>query len=259
MISTKVYIFSLLVVFSFTACSDGKVKVLEDDFLDTKIGTIENQKLVSTLAKEVVVTPTIVKKELTVSQKKKRFHDILVPISTQVYNQLEEQYQKIKNDINTNQNREYIEQLKKEYKAKTDETLLHALKPHPISILLAQAAAESAWLTSRFTQEANNIFGVWSFNKNEPRIAASGLRGDKTIYLKKYSTFKEAVEDYYKNIGRNWAYAEFRKQRTLTSDPYILSDHLGSYSEKKEVYTQLLKSMIKYNKFHKHDIQSELN
>ena len=137
--------------------------------------------------------------------------------------------------------------------------MLHALKPHPISILLAQAAAESAWLTSRFTKEAYNIFGVWSFNKNEPRIAASGLRGTKTIYLKKYRTLKAAVEDYYKNIGRNWAYAEFRKQRTLTDDPYVLSDYLGSYSEKKEVYTQLLKSMIKYNEFHQYDIKSELN
>ena len=148
-----------------------------------------------------------------------------------------------------------IEKLKKEYNAKTDQLLLNALKPHPISILLAQAAAESAWLTSRFTKEANNIFGVWSFNKNEPRIAASGLRGDKTIYLKKYKNLKDAVKDYYKNLGKTWAYAEFRKQRMLTSNPYVLSDYLTSYSEKKGEYTKLLRSMIKYNKFDQYDVK----
>ena len=258
MFMRKVFFLYLLIIMGFTACNDGNVKILDDNFLDTKLGTMENQKLITSLPKKITVEPKKAVKKLTVSEKKKRFKEILIPISQQVYTKLEQQYQDIKEDIKNNENREYIELLKKEYKAKTDETLLYALKPHPISITLAQAAAESAWLTSRFTKEAYNIFGVWSFNKNEPRIAASGLRGTKTIYLKKYKSYKEAVEDYYKNIGRNWAYAEFRKQRTLTNDPYELASHLGSYSEKKEAYTKLLQSMIKYNEFHKHDIQEEL-
>ena len=248
-------IVSFAIVLFFVGCdnSNSKTKILEENFLDTKLGKIENHKLVQTIPKKIV-KQAVRKKPITVSEKKQRFKDILVPITTIVYNQLEEQYQRVKSDIKNNKNRDYIELLKKEYKAKTDETLLYALKPHPISIALAQAATESAWLTSRFTKEAYNIFGVWSFNKNEPRIAASGLRGSKTIYLKKYKTLKAAVEDYYKNIGRNWAYADFRKQRTMTNDPYKLSEYLGSYSEKKEAYIKLLKSMIKYNKFHEHDV-----
>jgi len=197
-------------------------------------------------------------KQMTVSEKKQNFKDTLIPIATTVYNELEKQYLAIKLDIENNRNTEVIEKLKKEYNAKTDQLLLKALKPHPISILLAQAAAESAWLTSRFTKEANNIFGVWSFNKNEPRIAASGLRGDKTIYLKKYKNLKDAVKDYYKNLGKTWAYAEFRKQRMLTSNPYVLSDYLTSYSEKKGEYTKLLRSMIRYNKFDKYDVKSDI-
>jgi len=57
-------------------------------------------------------------------------------------------------------------------------------------------------------------------------------------------------------LGKNWAYKRFRKERTLTNNPHILVDYLGSYSEKKEEYTKLLKSMIKYNKFDKYDINS---
>lgn len=248
----------LSILFITTGCKDKKATLLDENFLETKLGTIENQKLVQTLPKEekyVEAKLEMPPENISVQEKKQRFKDILVPIATLVYNQLEKQYLSVKQDIEKNTNKEYIELLKKEYKAKDNETLLHALKPHPISIALAQAATESAWLTSRFTKEAYNIFGVWSFNKNEPRVAASGLRGSKTIYLKKYKTLKSAVEDYYKNIGKNWAYKEFRKQRTLTNDPYKLVEYLGSYSEKKDAYTDLLKSMIKYNKFHEHDIE----
>lgn len=256
----------LFILFSITGCGHSKVKVLEDDFLDTQVGKIENQKLIIIIPYKDKLTSVVKKKPLSlvkkkplsVSEKKQRFIDILVPISTLVFRQLEAQYNSVKSDIENDINREYIELLKIKYKAKTDMTLLHALKPHPISILLAQAATESAWLTSRFTKDAYNIFGVWSFNKNEPRIAASGSRGTKTIYLKKYKTLKASIEDYYKNIGRSWAYSEFRKQRTLTNDPYVLSNYLKSYSEKKEVYTELLKSMIKYNKFYIYDIKSNL-
>ena len=236
----KLTYISLSMAFLITGCTDIKEKEQEVE-----------------VKPEIVVKKEPIKK-MTVSEKKQRFKDILVPIATEVYNELEKQYKNIQLDIKNNRNHEVIAKLKKEYKAKTDVELLQALKPHPISILLAQAAAESAWLTSRFTKEANNIFGVWSFNKNEPRIAASGLRGDKTIYLKKYKNIKDAVRDYYKNLGKNWAYKEFRKQRTLTSNPYVLTDHLTSYSEKKGEYTKLLRSMMKYNKFDMYDIKSDL-
>ncbi len=235
--SLKKLVYGLLsVLILFTGCTD----------------TSKKEEQPKKVVKKVPV------KQISVSQKKQNFKDTLIPIATTVYNELEIQYLAIKLDIENNRNTKVIEKLKKEYNAKTDELLLNALKPHPISILLAQAAAESAWLTSRFTKEANNIFGVWSFNKNEPRIAASGLRGDKTIYLKKYGTLKEAVRDYYKNLGKTWAYAQFRKQRTLTSNPYVLSDYLTSYSEKKGEYTKLLRSMIKYNKFDKYDVKSDI-
>ncbi|MEA2018291.1 MAG: glucosaminidase domain-containing protein [Campylobacterota bacterium] len=251
----------------FTGCNNNtNVKLLNKNFLDTKVGKIIDQKM----SKEVVIKKPIViekkiekkivkkktkKPNITVQQKKQHFKDILVPIATEVYHVLEKQYQSILRDMQTDTNREYIEKLKIEYKAKTDEELLYALKPHPISILLAQAAIESAWLTSRFTKSANNIFGVWSFNKKEPRIAANATRGTKKIYLKKYKTFKSAVFDYYKTLAKSWAYPKFREKRTLTDDPYILVDYLESYSEKKKVYTDTLKKMIEYNKFYEYDIK----
>ena len=77
---------------------------------------------------------------------------------------------------------------------------------HPISIALAQAAMESAWGTSRFFKEANNIFGVWAYYKNTPRIAALQKRNGKTIWLRKYASLEDSVSDYYRNISKSSAY-----------------------------------------------------
>ena len=193
------------------------------------------------------------KPTISVQEKKARFKKILLPQIQEVYTELNIQYNEIVIAIQNDRQTNRIEALKKEYKAKSNEELLMALKPHPISVTLAQAAMESSWGTSRFYSEAKNIFGIWSFNKNEPRIAASGMRGTKTIWLKKYDTIKESVQDYYKNLGRSYAFKEFRKEKMISNNPYILVTKLDKYSEKGALYGKELTSMISYNKFVKYD------
>lgn len=192
-------------------------------------------------------------KPISVKEKKERFFKALVPSVNSVYMELYAEYKNIKKNINNPKYKDYISTLKKTYKVKTDRDLLKALKPHPRSIALAQAAIESAWGTSKFYKKANNVFGVWSFNKKEPRIAASQKRGKITIWLKKYPSIREAVKDYYKNISRSHAFAEFRELNMKTADPYKLVKKLELYSEMKEKYTKELAEMIKYNKLQKYD------
>lgn len=248
------------------ALSNDNVKVLNKNFLDTDVGTVVNHKLIREKKKIVKEKPekTIIKqvkkivkkvKQITVNEKKRYYIETMIPVITKVYKELQEKYTALKSDIEKNENIIYIEELKKIYKANSNEELLHAVKPHPISIVLAQGAIESAWLTSRFTKDANNIFGVWSFNKNEPRIAARGSRGQKTIFLKKYFSLEESVRDYYKSIAKSWAYKEFRYLRTITNDPFVLLPLMKSYSEKREVYTDTLAKMIRSNQFEKYDIK----
>jgi len=192
-------------------------------------------------------------KPISVKEKKKRFYKTLVPAINSVYMELYGDYKRIKKNIQNPKYEEYISALKKDYKVKTDKDLLKALKPHPRSIALAQAAIESAWGTSKFYKKANNVFGVWSFNKKEPRIAASQKRGKKTIWLKKYISVRESVKDYYINISRSHAFAEFRELNMKTDNPYELVKKLTLYSEMKEKYTQELAAVIKHNKLYKYD------
>ncbi|NOR58621.1 MAG: hypothetical protein GQ474_08880 [Sulfurimonas sp.] len=192
-------------------------------------------------------------KPMSVKEKKERFRSLIAPAVNNVYNELQTQYIDISKNLNNPKYTQKIEALKVSYKVKTDEELLMALKPHPRSIAIAQAAMESAWATSRFFNEATNIFGVWSFNKNEPRIAAGEKRGTKTIWLKKYASIEDSIRDYYKNISRSHAFKEFRKLKMKTDDPYKLVKKLDRYSEMRAKYGKELTSVIKYNKFYLYD------
>jgi Bax protein len=191
--------------------------------------------------------------KMTVQEKKARFRALIVPAVENVYTSLMTRYKKIKTAIDTGETNAEIDKLKVEYKATTNEQLLMALKPHPKSIAIAQAAIESSWATSRFFRIANNVFGVWSFNKDEPRVAALKKRGDKTIWVKKYGSIEEAIYDYYRTVGRSGAFAQFRQTRMQTNNPFILVTKLDHYSEKGSLYGKELTAIIKFNKFDKYD------
>lgn len=206
------------------------------------------------------ITYYVTKKEaslppMTVQEKKTRFKSLIIPAVNTVYADLMKRYEDIKSILEKGQSNTNIEKLKTEYKASTNNELLMALKPHPKSIAIAQAAMESSWATSRFFRDAYNIFGVWSFDEDEPRIAALKKRGDKTIWLKKYSSVEDSIYDYYRTLARSHAFAEFRKTKMKTSDPFVLVTKLDRYSEKGSVYGEELTSIIKFNKFDHYDVE----
>ena len=190
---------------------------------------------------------------MTVQDKKERFRALLVPAVTEAYNRLYKRYIDVKSVIGQKSQVSRINRLKQEYKVSTDQELLAALKPHPVSIALAQAAMESAWGTSRFFRDANNVFGVWSFDPNEPRIAAGKKRGDKIVWVKRYEDISASVLDYYRVIARGSAFRAFRTQRLKSSDPFMLVTKLDNYSERGGEYGKELASMIRFNKSTSYD------
>lgn len=212
---------------------------------------IEAQKEIK--SKEIVQKKKI-KKKMHLTQKKKNFIHLVLPAIDNTYKRLEARYYKISQDMKNHINQEEIQQLKKKYNAKSDDDLLARLKPHPVSIVLAQAAMESSWATSRFTKEANNIFGMWSINKNEPRIAAGETRdGNRTIWLKKFETIDDAVQAYYDMIARGEAYKRLRVLRMQYDNPYKITPGLDKYSEMGADYGNIVNKLIKYNQFTQYD------
>jgi Bax protein len=192
-------------------------------------------------------------KNMSVQEKKERFFALLVPAVETVYKELETNYVETKALIKKDPSNPKIMKLMEEYSAKDPQDLLQRMKPQPRSIALAQSAMESAWGTSRFLTIANNVFGVWSFNKNEPRVAAGKKRGKETIYVKKYASIADSIRDYYKVLATGKVFNEFRVQKMKTDDPYVLVKYLNKYSERGDAYGKELASMIRYNKLEKYD------
>jgi len=139
------------------------------------------------------------------------------------------------------------------FKSKDLRQVINNLQFHPISIVLAQAAIESGWGTSRFFLEANNVFGIWSYNSYEDRIAASETRDENTIYLRKYDNLYGSVYDYLITVARAPAYKKLREVRLETDDPYELIQYLINYSELREEYVKILGNVIRQNDLTKYD------
>jgi len=235
-----ILIFSILSIFAFDATPLADTKITPQTVKKENIPKLKKAKKTS--------------KKRYISPKKKKFFSLVVPAIENVHREQKKQFKKIQEDISKHQNIAELTRLKTLYKVTCDKDLLLALKPHPQSIVIAQAAIESAWGTSRFFREANNIFGMWSKNPNEPRIAAGVKRnGTYTVWLKKFTTLDESIRQYYITIGRVKDYKEFRALRYKTEDTAQLVIKLDKYSELGDEYAKIISSVIRHNNLTQYD------
>ena len=118
----------------------------------------------------------------------------------------------------------------------------------PKVLIIAQAALETGWGTSRFANEGNNLFGIRTFNKDDEWLLPITWDQNKWIGwgVKVYETKCDSVRDYVRIINEVWAYEELRKVRDNGGDVYEMADHLTLYASK-PTYTKLIKQLIKYN------------
>jgi Bax protein len=147
----------------------------------------------------------------------------------------------------------FIAEMYRKYSAKSTQELLLKIGTLPTSIVLAQAAVESGWGRSRFFTRASNVFGIWSTDVHEPRIAASTPRDKKVIYVRAYEDISASIGDYFTVLARARAYRPLRKARQQTNDPLKLLPYLKSYSERKAAYIRLLKKVIEQNDLRRFD------
>lgn len=132
-------------------------------------------------------------------------------------------------------------------------TLLKRIDILPVSLVLAQAANESAWGTSRFAREGYNFFGLWCFRKGCGFVPARRTEG-MAHEVAKFPNLSKATYTYMRNINRHNAYKELRTIRsTLRSNQLpmsgvALAEGLMNYSERGIAYVEELQAMIRYNR-----------
>ena len=247
----KTYILSLTLFLSFASL------FAQEFYIELNGVKVTDIKTVTKNVEPYVYHSAIDLTNLETSIKKQAFINLMLPSILIARHKIEETRNSVLSIVNSTKPLSieeglFLENLKKSYKCTTISELLSRLRTHPTSIVIAQAALESGWGTSRFYTQANNIFGVWSYSENEDRIKASETRDGTEVYVKKYTSLPESISSYFKTLARG-PYPTFRSQREKTNDVYQLTPHLKVYSELKEEYVRRLESLIRYNKLEQYD------
>ena len=144
----------------------------------------------------------------------------------------------------------YID-LSKIEKLMIDNTLIRKIDIVPISLVMAQAAAESGWGTSRFALEGNALFGQWTWDKSkgiQPKFAS-----DQKAAVRKFETLSDSVNSYLSNLNTHIAYSSMRAKRNRDCNQeklisgYELANWMGNYAITRDEYIILLRSLINKN------------
>jgi Bax protein len=154
----------------------------------------------------------------------------------------------------------FIRELSRIYALPTDDVLdkaylqrlLWRVDVIPPSLVLAQAASESAWGTSRFAQDGNNFFGQWCFKRGCGFVPAS-RRSTASHEVKSFESIEDAVHAYFMNLNTYPSYQYLRvirqqlRNKEKPIDGISLSEGLGNYSERGDAYIKELRTMIYKN------------
>lgn len=135
------------------------------------------------------------------------------------------------------------------------QQLLTRVDVVPLALVLAQAANESAWGTSRFAREGNNLFGQWTWDASKGLIPKDRVEGGK-YFVRKFANLRASVRSYLHNINVGHAYELLRERRRelreagTPLDGLILAEGLTRYSQRGEAYVEEIQNMIRGNRLH---------
>ena len=82
----------------------------------------------------------------------------------------------------------------------------------PKSIIIAMAGVESAWGTSRFAKEGNNLFGVRTWDLTMDHMKPLAIP-DAKFGLRKYETKCKSIRHMISILNNHPAYEKFREER----------------------------------------------
>jgi len=207
------------------------------------------------------------------SQSKKDFVKTLLPlISYQNQNILLER-SKLEElrasliDHNTlpNTDLKFLNKISQKYRIKTADKhkydlvneLLNRVDIIPNSIVLAQAANESGWGSSRFAREFNALFGEYTYNYSDGVVPLLREEGEKHL-VKTFTSVDKSVQSYFNNLNSHYAYEDFREVREMMreknnfSNIKLLVEELDSYAADIN-YITTINAIIDANKLDQFD------
>jgi Bax protein len=202
-------------------------------------------------------------------ERKAQFLDMLRPLVTEKNGKLlksRERLLKIKAEWDASQtisgvNKRNLEKLREKFHvtyetypddAKAVDILLLRVDAIPPAMVMAQAAVESGWGTSRFAEEAHNLFGHWCYKPGCGIVPSKRPAGAKHE-VKKFNNVEESITAYFNNINTHNAYRPWRQLRAQLRDApqqftgSAMVAELGKYSGRGSAYIHELRTVIRSN------------
>ena len=207
------------------------------------------------------------------SQSKKDFVKTLLPlISYQNQNILLERSKLeelraslIDHNTLSNTDLKFLDKISQKYRIKTADKhkydlvneLLNRVDIIPNSIVLAQAANESGWGSSRFAREFNALFGEYTYDYSDGVVPLLREEGEKHL-VKTFTSVDKSVQSYFNNLNSHYAYEDFREVREMMreknnfSNIKLLVEELDSYAADIN-YITTINAIIDANKLDQFD------
>ncbi len=159
----------------------------------------------------------------------------------------------------------FLNKMSKKYRIKTIDKhkydlineLLKRVDIIPNSIVLAQAANESGWGTSRFAREFNALFGEYTYDYSDGVVPLLREEGEKHL-VKTFTSVDKSVQSYFNNLNSHYAYRDFRDVREMMreknnfSNIKLLVKELESYAADLN-YIKTINAIIDANKLDQFD------
>lgn len=131
--------------------------------------------------------------------------------------------------------------------------LLQRLDTLPPDLVLAQAANESGYGTSRFSRLGNNLFGQWTYATGTGLVPKE--RSEKQRHeVRRFDNLYDSVRSYMNNLNSHRAYRSLRtirakkRYRKQALQGIDLAAGLRLYSSRRDAYVAEIRSIIRSNR-----------
>ena len=192
--------------------------------------------------------------------RKRLFFKALLPMvlaeNARIAEQQAQLMQALGQDLTEQRRRNIINQLAAAYAVEggprdpnTIAELQRRIQPVPVELVLAQAAQESGWGTSRFAQEGHNLFGQWTWSAETGLQPAQRDEGARH-FVRVFDSPRDSVRAYLHNLNTHRAYAHFRTlraravQNNRPMSPSTMTAGLRQYSERGWDYVREVRGLI---------------
>ena len=125
----------------------------------------------------------------------------------------------------------------------------------PYEMIVAQAALETGWGTSRFAVEGNNLFGIRTWDKDTPHMIAQGMGKKWPGWgVRIFASKCDSVKEYIRLLNEHPAYEDFRKARekfhvrNLDPDPLVLIQNIDKFSTTADYDQRVRRIIVKVRK-----------